>query len=75
MKPGSFSIPYSSLLSDKRPSAAPEPRDPVSEGSLELFPETSSVLAVVFGLPIPFCSDLHKMAFFMWFLLFFGGFI
>lgn len=35
----------------------------------------AGVLAVVFGLPIPFCYDLHWMAFFMWFLLFFGGFI
>jgi len=35
----------------------------------------AGVLAVVFGLPIPFCNDIHYMAFYMWFLLFFGGFL
>lgn len=32
-------------------------------------------LAVFFSLPIPFCNNIHLMIFFLWFLLFFGGFI
>ena len=33
------------------------------------------VLAVISGLPIPFCSNVNYMAIFLWLLLFFGGFI
>ena len=33
------------------------------------------ILAMLFGIPIPFCDDIHMMAVFLWLLLFFGGFI
>lgn len=32
-------------------------------------------LAVVCGMPVPFCDNIHFMVFFLWLLLFFGGFI
>ena len=34
-----------------------------------------SVLAVISGIPVPFCDNLNLMALFIWLLLFFGGFI
>lgn len=34
-----------------------------------------ALLAVILGAPIPFCNNVHIMAIFLWFLLFFGGFV
>ena len=33
------------------------------------------ILAVFSALPVPFCSNVHAFAFFIWLILFFGGFI
>lgn len=35
----------------------------------------AGIAAVISGMPVPLCDNIHFMALFLWLLLFFGGFM